>query len=58
MWLEFRRKNFPHPKEFPFTTPTGLTYDSAKYQESLAKALKLPATRNCADAEGGGRTVK
>lgn len=38
---EFRRKNFPQPKEFPFTTVTGLTYDSAKYQESLAKALKL-----------------
>ncbi len=37
----FRRKNFPQPKEFPFTTVTGLTYDSAKYQESLAKALKL-----------------
>jgi aerobic carbon-monoxide dehydrogenase large subunit len=38
---EFRRKNFPLPKEFPYTTVTGLTYDSAKYQESLAKALKL-----------------
>jgi carbon-monoxide dehydrogenase large subunit len=38
---EFRRKNFPQPKEFPFTTITGLTYDSAKYQESLARALKL-----------------
>ncbi len=38
---EFRRKNFPQPKEFPYTTITGLTYDSAKYQESLARALKL-----------------
>jgi carbon-monoxide dehydrogenase large subunit len=38
---EFRRKNFPQPKEFPFTTATGLVYDSAKYQESLARALKL-----------------
>src|SRR5438309_5768019 len=38
---EFRRRNFPLPKEFPYTTVTGLTYDSAKYQESLAKALKL-----------------
>jgi carbon-monoxide dehydrogenase large subunit len=38
---EFRRKNFPQPKEFPYTTITGLTYDSAKYQESLSKALKL-----------------
>src|SRR5206468_12311329 len=38
---ELRRKDFPLPKEFPYTTVTGLTYDSAKYQESLAKALKL-----------------
>src|SRR5437868_7181391 len=38
---EFRLKNFPQPKEFPYTTVTGLTYDSAKYQESLKKALKL-----------------
>src|SRR5262249_9652680 len=37
----FRAKNFPKPKEFPYTTITGLTYDSAKYPESLAKALKL-----------------
>lgn len=38
---QFRLKNFPQPKEFPFTTITGLTYDSAKYQESLKRALKL-----------------
>jgi carbon-monoxide dehydrogenase large subunit len=36
-----RLKNFPQPKEFPYTTITGLTYDSAKYPESLARALKL-----------------
>jgi len=38
---EFRLKNFPQAKEFPYTTITGLTYDSAKYQESLKKALTL-----------------
>jgi carbon-monoxide dehydrogenase large subunit len=38
---EFRLKNFPKSKEFPYTTITGLTYDSAKYQDSLDKALKL-----------------
>src|SRR5438552_653223 len=38
---EFRLKNFPQSKEFPFNTVTGLTYDSAKYQESLKKALQL-----------------
>ncbi|HVO80403.1 MAG TPA: xanthine dehydrogenase family protein molybdopterin-binding subunit [Terriglobales bacterium] len=39
--VEFRLKNLPQPKEFPFTTITGLTYDSAKYQDTLKKALKL-----------------
>ena len=38
---EFRLKNFPQPKEFPFTTVTGLVYDSAKYQESIKRALQL-----------------
>jgi carbon-monoxide dehydrogenase large subunit len=38
---ELRLKNFPQPREFPYTTITGLSYDSAKYQESLARALKL-----------------
>src|SRR2546428_446737 len=36
---EFRLKNFPQSKDFPFNTVTGLTYDSAKYQESLKKAF-------------------
>src|SRR5437660_2926793 len=38
---QFRFKNFPLSKQFPYTTITGLTYDSAKYQESLKKALQL-----------------
>jgi carbon-monoxide dehydrogenase large subunit len=38
---QFRLKNFPKPKEFPFTTVTGLMYDSAKYQESIKRALQL-----------------
>jgi carbon-monoxide dehydrogenase large subunit len=37
----FRQKNLPLPKEFPYTTVTGLIYDSAKYQESLKKAQKI-----------------
>ncbi len=37
---EVRRKNFPQPEEFPYATPTGLTYDSADYQRSLDLALK------------------
>ena len=37
----FRSKNFPQPREFPFTTAAGLTYDSANYQQSLKRALQL-----------------
>ena len=36
-----RNRNFPTPKEFPYTTPTGLVYDSGNYQRSLKKALAL-----------------
>src|SRR3989475_10238334 len=39
--VQFRLKNFPQPKHFPFTTITGLPYDSAKSQESLKRALRL-----------------
>jgi aerobic carbon-monoxide dehydrogenase large subunit len=36
-----RERNFPSPKEFPLSLPTGVTYDSANYQKTLKKALKL-----------------
>ena len=37
---EVRRKNFPQAKEFPFATPTGLSYDSGGYDKCLDLALK------------------
>ncbi len=36
---EVRRKNFIAPEAFPFTTPTGATYDSGEYAAALDKAL-------------------
>jgi carbon-monoxide dehydrogenase large subunit len=39
--VKLRLKNFPKPAEFPFSTPTGLTYDSGNYQLALKKAQKL-----------------
>ena len=36
-----RLKNFPKPKEFPFNTASGLTYDSGNYQGTLKKAQEL-----------------
>ncbi len=38
---EVREKNFPSPKDFPLALPTGVTYDSANYQRTLKKVLKL-----------------
>ncbi|MFQ5664744.1 MAG: xanthine dehydrogenase family protein molybdopterin-binding subunit [Terriglobia bacterium] len=38
---EIRRKNFPQPKDFPYSTPTGVVYDSGNYEAALRKALDL-----------------
>jgi aerobic carbon-monoxide dehydrogenase large subunit len=39
--VKLRKTNFPAAKEFPFTTATGLAYDSGNYQLALNRALKL-----------------
>jgi carbon-monoxide dehydrogenase large subunit len=39
--LEIRRKNFIQPHQFPYTTGTGVEYDSGDYEKPLAEALKL-----------------
>ena len=39
--IELRRRHFPKPKEFPFNTATGLTYDSGDYEAALRKAMQL-----------------
>src|SRR5215469_12810139 len=38
---EIRFKNFPSSADFPFTTATGLSYDSGDYQKPLKKALEI-----------------
>jgi carbon-monoxide dehydrogenase large subunit len=38
---EVRRKNFIAPDAFPYTTPTGVTYDSGDYARGLDRALEL-----------------
>jgi aerobic carbon-monoxide dehydrogenase large subunit len=56
--LDIRRKHFPSPGEFPFSTACGLTYDSGNYEGALKKALQLAnwnqlvAARDAARAEG------
>jgi carbon-monoxide dehydrogenase large subunit len=39
--VEIRLKNFVQPNEFPYATPTGLTYDSGDYAAPLRKALDI-----------------
>ena len=39
--VEVRRKNFIPKEAFPYTTPTGLEYDSGNYEAALDKALEL-----------------
>jgi carbon-monoxide dehydrogenase large subunit len=38
---EVRRRNFISPQSFPYTTVTGLQYDSGNYQAALDRALEL-----------------
>jgi carbon-monoxide dehydrogenase large subunit len=39
--VEVRRKNFIQAHEFPYTTSTGLTYDSGNYELTLNRALEI-----------------
>ncbi len=39
--IELRRKNWIRHEEFPFSTVSGLTYDSGNYEAATAKALEL-----------------
>jgi carbon-monoxide dehydrogenase large subunit len=57
--VEVRRKNFIPPDKFPYTTCTGLTYDSGNYAPALDKALGMldyeGFRRQQAEARRGGR---
>ena len=39
--LEIRRKNFIQPDQFPYTTGTGVEYDSGDFEKPLREALKM-----------------
>lgn len=55
---ELRRKNFIAPDQFPYTTATGMVYDSGNYEPTLDKALEnagweqMKADRDAARAAG------
>ncbi len=56
---EVRRKNFIQPDEFPYTTTTGVSYDSGNYEAALNKALEMVGyeqlRREQAEARAAGR---
>ena len=39
--VEVRKRNFIEPHQFPYRTPTGLTYDSGEYEQGLDRVLEL-----------------
>jgi aerobic carbon-monoxide dehydrogenase large subunit len=39
--LELRRRNFIGPAAFPHTTPTGVTYDSGDFADTMAKCVAM-----------------
>lgn len=59
--VEVRRKNFIQPDEFPYTTATGVSYDSGNYEAALNKALEMVGyeqlRREQAEARAAGRLL-
>ncbi|HEX8121102.1 MAG TPA: aerobic carbon-monoxide dehydrogenase large subunit [Solirubrobacteraceae bacterium] len=39
--IELRMKNFIQPEQFPYTTPTGWTYDSGDYPAAMREAMRI-----------------
>ncbi|MFQ5914780.1 MAG: xanthine dehydrogenase family protein molybdopterin-binding subunit [Nitrospinota bacterium] len=58
---EIRRKNFPSPDEFPYTTASETVYDSGDYAAALDKALEMVGYDNLrkeqAEARKAGRYI-
>ena len=52
---EVRKINFIQPEQFPYRTPTGLTYDSGQYQRGLDRVLELADYANWRSRSRQGR---
>ena len=53
--VELRRRNLVPADAFPFTTATGMTYDSGDYALPLDEALRARGRRGLRDANSGAR---
>jgi aerobic carbon-monoxide dehydrogenase large subunit len=54
--VEVRRRNFPHASEFPFTTATGLLYDTGDYTKTLDAVLSIAGYEGLRDEQRTART--
>jgi carbon-monoxide dehydrogenase large subunit len=52
---EIRFKNFVRPEEFPYETPTGLSYDTGNYAGALEKALEVAGYRQLREEQKKAR---
>jgi len=53
--VEFRRRNFIDPDDFPYETPFGSTYDSGDYEKPLDRALELVDYENLRERQAEAR---
>jgi carbon-monoxide dehydrogenase large subunit len=53
--VDVRRKNFVPPGDFPYTTITGVTYDSGNYPAALDRALELAGYRDLRQQQAEAR---
>ena len=50
--VDVRRRNFVPSNQFPYSTPTGLTYDSANYEACFQKALDIVNYKQLREEQG------
>ena len=53
--VEIRLRNFISPDEFPYSSPTGATYDSGNYRSALDTALGLAGYKDVRASQARGR---
>jgi carbon-monoxide dehydrogenase large subunit len=53
--VEFRRRNFIKPEEFPYRTPTGQVYDSGNYAMAMERVLDISGYRKLKEQQAAER---
>ena len=53
--VEIRKRNFVRDEDFPFKTPSGLTFDSGRYALTLDKALEILDLERVRDEQARAR---